>query len=127
MARDRFINWDRLPQRPGLEQIRTVLFLYLNGMTGTYIEEIKRQGALSGFMVTLPGQCEKHGEKGPRWMEIVVGGLSYDVITREMDDITNDVADGIARLIARTFNGKIEVSDLSNRLLTPAEEKAGVQ
>src|SRR5580658_8359689 len=127
MARDRFINWDRLAERPSLEQIRTLLFTYLDGMVGVYVEEIKRHGALHGFFVNLSGKCKRHGEESPRWLEVVIGALSYDVLTREMDDITNDIADGVARLMARKFKGKIEVSDLSNRLLTPAEEKAGVQ
>ncbi len=50
----------------------------------------------------------RHGETRERWFEVFADSEQFDVITREMDEITNAIANGFAQLAARLWDGKVE-------------------
>jgi hypothetical protein len=47
-------------------------------------------------------------EARERWFEVWVGQDCIDVITRMMDEVTNNIAQGFAKLCARWWEGEIE-------------------
>jgi hypothetical protein len=51
---------------------------------------------------------ESNGAPRPRWIEVWPSKVCCYVMTREMDHITNVIADGLAKLLARAFGGTIE-------------------
>jgi len=82
------------------------------------IKAVKEYGKYIFMMVELkentiflyiPGRVERYGEIRPRWVEVFLSRRStIDVMTRDMDAITNDIADGLARYLARKFKGVLE-------------------
>lgn len=109
---DRFIQFDsRKPKTNEVERI-------LNNFFGA-AAEIKRHG--DRWLVTLPGSCSAtfYGIEGAhpqvpardeRWIEVIYsgGGKALDVLTRQQDDYTCSLADGLAQALARFYQGKLE-------------------
>lgn len=44
-----------------------------------------------------------------RWIEVFIGDDNIDVITRRQDEYTMAVADGLAKLMARFWRGRLEM------------------
>lgn len=107
MARDRFIRWTDDRQIPSLDQIAGEVRAYLGDLASREFHESNRT------TWTLPGSFIRYKEKNERWIEVVLTKTSVDVVTRHQDGPTNDIADGLARLIARRWGGDIDPSDLS--------------
>lgn len=113
MAHDRFVYWRK--ERPTREQLQMVLEDYVLRL-GVVEWETDR------FFVTLPGKCRhpltrvtdrravEAMNEGPRerWFEVYVGEDHIDVITRLMDQVTEDIARGFAVVVARFWDGKLE-------------------
>lgn len=122
MARDRFVQWG--DSRPSREDILSVLGDYVRGLAS----DIEWQG--DRYFVNFPGrlsfpfqrtgpatealraawqeQSSTDSEDGiNRWFEVWLGDDCIDVITRGMDEITNVLADGFAKVCARGWNGKL--------------------
>ncbi len=116
MARDRFI-WMDEASLPPLEHVLADVKEYIGDLA-----TVARFERISGrIIVNLPGKFKKYGEDSERWIEVIIGLAALDVITRSMDDPTNDIADGIARMLARKYKGRIEKGDLSD--IIKSEEK----
>lgn len=115
MALDRFIRFgDRRPTR---EQTELVLRNFI-GDAGRVFWEGGR------FFVQLAGknsfpfkgiegvpehmQSDDRYHPDGRWIEVYIGTTQFDVITREHDEYTNVVADGIAAMFARFWDGELE-------------------
>ncbi len=47
--------------------------------------------------------------KEERWIEVIVTRGSIDVLTRRQDELVNNVADGFAKLVARYWQGRLEM------------------
>jgi len=112
MALDRFITWDDPKDKPSTTDIRFLLEDYLG-------EAGKITSDSSMFTALLPGKPShplKRLEpefvrplRDERWFEVHCGHLlSIDVLTREADEFTNNVAQGFAELVARWFKGDLE-------------------
>lgn len=113
MSRNRFI-WMDGKDVPPIESIATEVHEYLGDLG-----KLEWTNGLCIF--NLPGEFTKFGETSPRWVELFSSTKSIIVMTREMDGPTNDIADGIARLLARKYKGRLEASDLP--LEIPIKEK----
>jgi len=117
MARDRFIWFKGEHKVPSKDDVQSVLTHFI-GEAGT-VEWRKDQ---SRFYMVLQGDPSwpftdmdlgvhnPHGEdKGrSRWIEVYMGKDNIDVMTRMMDEYTNTVADGVAKMIARFWQGQLE-------------------
>lgn len=124
MAHDRFIRFSA--PAPTRESVQTVLEDFFRG-----IGKVRWSGvdtvASPRFYVSLPGKVcwaltrvypDCHRAKAqaeevrPRWIEVVLvyepDHLQADVITREMDDVTNAMAEGLAELLATACGGTRE-------------------
>lgn len=116
MASDRFVNW-KPGKKPTRQEVQLVLEDFFVG-AATEIRWDKDR-----FFVTLVG---KHSnplkrvsdsplvkmEPEPGWegrhLEVWLGSKSLDVLTRQQDEFTNRVADGLAALFARYWEGELE-------------------
>jgi len=112
MALDRFVYWKS--ERPTFNDVHECIEDYVRGL-----------GTVSRFQdrlfVTLPGtvsfpfarvgpateyqRASAREDRNERWFEVYIGEDSVDVITRQMDEITNNVARGFAELMARGWDG----------------------
>lgn len=55
-----------------------------------------------------PDRCN-HQSREERWIEVVIDGKNkLDVLTREQDDFTNGLADALAAVFARWYDGQVE-------------------
>lgn len=123
MSSDIFVYWRN--ERPTQDEILLCLEDYVRDLA---VGVVRRDG--QRFSVTLPGwpsfpfarvgpstdaQRRSHQERArdadgsmrTRWFEVYVGGDYIDVITREMDEVTNNIARGFAELSARAWDGEI--------------------
>ena len=122
MACDRFV-WFENDRQPSKDEVERCLRNYL-GYAGI-VDEDRDQGSIRYF-VSLPGKPTSpfDGIKGSanvplrdeRWFEVIIekgvrnnnSRLYVDVITREQDEFTMNIAQGFAELLARFWNGKLE-------------------
>jgi hypothetical protein len=113
MARDRFIMFEA-GKRPTIEEVKREIEGY-----GLQTKEWEEGG--NRFFIVLPGTFVKYGEVRERWIEVVFNTTEddthvpgyVDVLTRAMDAITNDIADGLARFLARQCVGKLDPADFN--------------
>jgi len=119
VACDRFVNWK--DKKPTKKEIETVIKDYFNGLA-TKIDWIPPR-----FMCWLPGtsrspfystsEMVKLSDDafytGPgnneRVIEVYVAKTHIDVITRHGDELTMNIADGIARMFARGYGAKLDM------------------
>ena len=115
MASDRFVNWK--DKKPTQEEVERVLQDYFHEAATEIVWKEDR------FLVTLVGKnsypltrisggapicIPDEGWEG-RYMEVWLGEDSLDVLTRRQDEFTMRVADGLAALFARFWQGKLEM------------------
>jgi len=113
MALDRFVNFDK--RRPTKEETGLVLRDFFGPDAGT----VEWKG--DRFFVTLPGKSSFPfaslpdalrdpfaGGDRERWIEVYVTKSQFDVITRQHDEYTNVIAEGLAQMFARYWDGKLE-------------------
>lgn len=121
MAHDRFIRF--AAPAPTREQVQTVLEDFFRDIGTVRWSDVPLR-----FYVSLPGKVcwaltrvypDTHRAKAQaeevrkRWIEVVLvyepdHHLQADVITREMDDVTNAMAEGLAELLALGCGGTRE-------------------
>lgn len=124
MAADRFIRFDGpKARRPKKDELLLVLKNFVGGAGG--VEWVDDQDRA---YITLPGHPsfpfrglpemegrDRHdGEQDrPRWIEVWQDPRdgTVDVMTRGMDEFTNVVAEGVAKMIARWWGGEYEDED----------------
>ena len=114
MAADTFVHWGK--NRPTRAQLRMVLEDYVRDL-GTVKWDKDR------FYVTIPGNtswpfvrllADTSKAKASvetsreRWFEVYVDSKSIDIITRQMDALTNNIATGFATLAAQYWEGVLE-------------------
>lgn len=116
VALDRIIHFEeegRTP--PSKEDIRKALEDYLGG----YLKEPLKWSE-DRWMATLQGNgsfpfrrlvgatrdVSQMMASRPRWIEVVVDPKYIDVLTREMDEATDNLAEGFANLVARFWQGE---------------------
>lgn len=123
MALDRFITFHA--SVPTSESIDALLRNFV-GEAGTIEKQLHPQ--LDHWIITLPGHLTFALADEPtamtnfvhlpfvdddrgRWIEVFIhhGPLQIDVLTRQMDEFTNAVADGIANVITRYWQGSRDV------------------
>jgi hypothetical protein len=102
MSRDVWVYWES--KKPTKTMIRDELATYVSGLAKQIVWSRGR------FFVQLPGGPPRPriGHDGPRWFEVYIAKGNIDVITREADEITNNIARGFAVLCARKMKGRIE-------------------
>lgn len=107
MALDRFVHFPEL--HPSWHHVVKVLENFFNGSA-------KIEWRENRFYVTLPGESKfafngiyvgRQCPREERWIEVVPGPV-LDIITREQDEYTNVLADGLAKLFARRWDGHID-------------------
>lgn len=120
MACDRFV-WFERGQVPPKEDVGRVLEDYL----GDFL--VKNEWGGGRWNVQLVGStswpfrrlAEVEGTaqatfwnspeaKRDRWFEVYIGDDNIDVITRQSDEVTNNIADGFAKLLARFWQGRLD-------------------
>lgn len=121
MASDRFIN--NCKRKPTKDDIGTALVDYLGD---PLVRELRWE--TDRWFVSLPGKrshplrqlvdegyrkkyIDPEMNEQPdtaRWFEVWVDGNTVDVITRQQDELTSNIALGFAKLVARFWEGKLE-------------------
>jgi len=104
MARDCFVYWDATESVPKKEDLHLALSEYTNGLA----ENIVWIEGSGRFIVSLPGFFERHDVAERRWFEVHIGDNNIDVITREMDAVTNAIAFGFAQQVSYKWKGRLE-------------------
>ena len=106
MALDRFVYWTT--QRPTAEEIGILLEDYLTDAGKVEIQDGR-------YFATLVGRASNPfkriaGAHSPeayeRFFEVYVGIDCIDVITRQQDEFTNNVAKGFQELCLRFYDAK---------------------
>ncbi len=117
MACDRFVYWQE--NKPTREQIYQFVCNFLGGVVYSITEECGR------YMVTLPGRNtfpfkglgHPHEEVWKerfappyhtRFIEVWYDEECVDFITREADEYTNVLAEGMAKAVARYWQGRLD-------------------
>ena len=110
MALDRFVYFKN--EAPPREEVQNLLHDFFNE---AFIDIIWSGGR---FFITLPGQQSdpykqitgkmRSIQNGPRFIEVYIGDDNIDIITRHGDAYTSCIAEGLANVIARAWNGKRE-------------------
>lgn len=70
-------------------------------LVGTKSWPFKRLEADSRF-----AEAYEEMAKEPRWIEVYIDKDNIDVMTRQSDEATNNLAEGFAKLLARYWQGK---------------------
>lgn len=127
MSADRFVRWKPDAPRPTRQELQFLLEDYTRGIATSVSWNAEQRR----FYVVLPGRpswpfmrigCVSDVEKRSyaeetaqgryRWIEVYfaegVPDEPLDVITRRGDEITNAIADRIAEIVARFWEGRIE-------------------
>lgn len=116
MACDRFVYWKK-ERRPKREELRLMLEDFFAGLTTSIVWEKDRffiniLGAPSSPFKRFPGVPEHVAKGDPditeRWIEVWPSNDCLDVMTRQMDEVTNVLAEGFAKLAARYWDGELE-------------------
>lgn len=118
MALDRFVYWKKNKDKPTKDQVEQVIRDYL----GEVMTSLKWEG--DRFFVCLVGKTtaplksvatedmrrivtSNDGEE--RYIEVWPSDDCLDVMTRRSDEFTNNVADGLAKIFARFWQGRLEM------------------
>jgi hypothetical protein len=113
MARDRFVYWGK--ERPTKEQAEDVIKNYFHDAyqriewkRGRFFVDLvgTHSHPLKDVLPVHPGQLE--GQFGERWIEVYLDEGYLDVITRQQDAFTENCADGLARVLALAWDGRLE-------------------
>ena len=108
---DRFIYFEA--KTPTTKEVERILYNFVGGAG-----ELERSD--DRWLITLPGRCSATFEgidgaypllpaRDERWIEVIFrGGKSLDVLTRQQDDFTCALADGLAQAFARFYQGELE-------------------
>lgn len=122
MALDRFVYWrDKCPSPM---QIKAALIHYMGG-----VGELEDKGHT--IIVHIPGgvnhvperladpdyewsEKDKRTRPSKRWFEVFIAedDRNIDIITRQMDEFTNALADGFLSLTARLWDGSVDVDSM---------------
>lgn len=100
MALDRFIYFED-GQTPSFDEIREVCVHYVGGSGAGRIKLDPPR-----VFAVLPGASLSPTARPERFIEVYVDEDNVDVMTREGDEFTNAVAEGLSALICRRFCGK---------------------
>lgn len=115
MACDRFVE---LKNVPTLDQLQLVVEDYFGGLlvdskTTPGCIHVQIQGTFSHpFQRFDPSVTRNvmHLEEPPRerWIEVHLRGHLVNVLTRQQDEVTSAIADGLVRVIDRCWRGTID-------------------
>ena len=116
MAFDRFVNWGS--ERPSREDVGQVCEDFVKGLGS-----VEWNGPQSRYYIHLAGtysspQTRAKGglyakplpEAGfvDRYIEVWIGEDCIDIMTRHQDDVTNTIAEGLAKVFARFWKGSLD-------------------
>lgn len=127
MAWDRYIT--KCPVWPLPIAIRAELEEYLDGSGITFFDDTSEHETGATFIVTIPGHpssqilrdpitakpVDPHaymgkGERATRGFEVLLHCPGFiAVVTRQMDELTNNIATGFAKRLARKFSGELDM------------------
>lgn len=112
MAIDRFVRFEK-GKAPSLKDVQLALEDFL-GAVGT-VEAVGNDLLMAKLVGEGTFPFKRLGEtdllsnrSGQRCFTIQTGRRAIDVITRQQDELTNVLADGFAKLVARYWNGKYD-------------------
>lgn len=111
MPIDRFISYPQGAPEPA--RVQVALEDFLGGAGTVKWDEDRFYVTLEGrhswaLQRTFPGSARARDEssKHPtRWIEVWCSNGTIDVMTREQDDFTRSIAEGIADTLAKPFDG----------------------
>ena len=116
MAFDRIVYWkDKAPPRDAIEKLTRCFFgeaaqvewsenRLVCTLPGTISPALRGQEGLPENRVHIYEW--EHQQKRERWVEVWCGSDTVDVITREQDEFTAVLADGLSATLARFFKGE---------------------
>ena len=109
MALDRFIYWNS--QKPTFDEILNT--------ARCYIGELGKVEVLSGVIFISLGSSSTTFmpdavTREERWIEVHWNPKHVDVLTRNQDEFTNDLAASFARRLAAHWNGNLDKEMLAN-------------
>lgn len=112
MACDRFIGWQS-DNQPSRDDVESVLRHFFSGAAVITWNNDRFFVWLPGhntnpFQGLQPSLADPDNEPRTRWIEVWLGDDSLDVLTREHDEYTNSLAEGLAAAFARYWNGERE-------------------
>lgn len=124
MGMDRYARVKRLkkgaplPNKPTPEQFQIILEDYI-GEAGAVNTDLSREGS-SAWFVVLKGKPSfpfkrihpslDHVTHDERWVEVYLEEKGQiRVTTRQADEYTNNVADGIVQMLARFYGRKLDM------------------
>lgn len=129
MGRERALHFDGEDAAPSHAQVRAFLVDYC-GAAAERIYMQRCSGRRIGYIVVLVGAPSRatrrvmHHTRASRWIDPDVKSRwievffyareagsalpDYGIITRDADEFTNDIADGIATRLARAYGGRME-------------------
>jgi len=126
MASDRFVYFDK-GKRPSKEDVKKALVDYL-GATMTNIKW--RSGRWTAQLVgskswpfrrlepdSRLAPAYEEEAKEDRWIEVFFHRNSIDVLTRRQDELTNNIARGFAQLLARYWQGRLEIESEDDQVV----------
>lgn len=112
MSADRFVLFASGFAHPSVTDLDSLLADYVGSAARVEFH-------VDRFIVTFPGECSAalrrvggrdfYTERQERWLEVVLDRETgtVDVLTRRQDEYVGAVADGLAALIARHWDGRI--------------------
>lgn len=120
MACDRFV-WFEQGRVPSKEDVGRVLEDYLGDLlveiewgggrwnvqlVGSTSWPFRRLAEMEG--TTMAAFWNSPEAKRDRGFEVYIGDDNIDVITRQTDEVTGNIADGFAKLLARFWKGRLD-------------------
>lgn len=108
MGADRFVYWKE--KKPSKEEIQKILEDFIGG-AGTLAEwgngrfGIDLKGENSFPFRRIPDALKHHFPIKERFIEVFVHPHCIDILTRQADEYTHSVAEGMAAMFARFFEG----------------------
>lgn len=105
MAIDRFVKWKKT--RPTIQEVRKALKGYVGSAARVTYDGRSRLYASMG-KTSSPFRRVMMNCREERFLEVFVDDDNIDVITRQADEFTNDVAAGFQKLCARMWQGELD-------------------
>lgn len=113
MSLDNFVYFDK--NVPTRKDINLILHDYLHQCADISYNK-------NTFYAVIPGRPKNPFERiaklsphpyAERWFEVYIGSLKdnppkIDILTRQADELTSNIAVGFARLMARYYQGKLD-------------------
>jgi len=113
MSADRFVYWDPKGKRPSRDLLGHIIEDYFGAAARDIVWNDDRffihlPGETSNPLRRVPNALEYPNSRPTRWIEVWPDGKCCDIITRQADEYTSAVADGLQALLLRFYEASEE-------------------